>query len=399
MPSGQQSTLVRNSIGYILPAEVVAIANDVHIHPERGRLLDRLRSFTPPVNRELAPAKKKRRVEKSRGTPPPNNNNKFIFDGCTDGGTPIFKGRILNSPSNNKSATECITGYLVSLIPDNNESVIVVIDVPGRGMIPCICPTSMLDEPTTEGGRKKSKPIFDKGKVKYLRTTRKLTIESVSGRIGDDECHLLIDTIKSIKGRLVDKCMLTSLEGGCLRIGTHTEYSAFYTLPRQYIVKKDRLKHTAHLLVDSPQGIILCPAGRSGVNQISNWGELAVDSRLVHHKTLKKAIVALSLAGSLPVPSIDECVLQVAIGGDPDSMMIGNFIPCQGLRNKPNINVRCACGFVVGSSPTVSNNILRHLLRPRCGGIDQNSKCYLLYCFTLMFKYLHIHVILTFTFR
>ena len=111
----------------------------------------------------------------------------------------------------------------------------------------------------------------------------------------------------------------------------------------------------------------------------------------MHHKTLKKAIVALSLAGSLPVPSIDERVLQVAIGGDPDSMMIGNFLTCQGLRNKPNINVRCACGFVVGSSPTVSNNILRHLLRPRCGGIDQNSKCYLLYCFTFMFIYLLMH--------
>lgn len=70
------------------------------------------------------------------------------------------------------------------------------------GMIPCICPTSLLDEPTMEGGRKKSKPLFDKGKVKYLRTTRKLTIESVSGRMGGDEGHLLIDAIKSIKGQM-----------------------------------------------------------------------------------------------------------------------------------------------------------------------------------------------------
>lgn len=78
-----------------------------------------------------------------------------------------------------------------------------------------------------EGGRKKSKPLFDKGKVKYLRTTRKLTIESISGCMGGDEGHLLID---AIKGRVVDKCMLTSLEGGCLRVGTHTEYVPFYTL-------------------------------------------------------------------------------------------------------------------------------------------------------------------------
>ena len=68
------------------------------------------------------------------------------------------------------------------------------------GMIPSICPTSLLDG--YGGGRKKSKPLFDKGKVKYLRTTRKLTIESVSGRMGGDEGHLLIDAIKSIKGQM-----------------------------------------------------------------------------------------------------------------------------------------------------------------------------------------------------
>lgn len=81
--------------------------------------------------------------------------------------------------------------------------------------------------------------------------------------------------------------------------------------------------------------------------KIVNWGHTAIDDRLKYHSKMVDAIHALNFASNLPPPSMYERMLQIPIGGDPDSMLVGNFLPCVGQWNNPEMNVRCACGYII----------------------------------------------------
>jgi len=100
------------------------------------------------------------------------------------------------------------------------------------------------------------------------------------------------------------------------------------------------------VLMSSTRGTRLFLANRFDVDAMIRLGTSAIESRLVYHRTIQEAISALDRASSLPTPSLKERVLQLSIGGDTESMMVGRFIPCSGGSDKPDIKLRCACGYV-----------------------------------------------------
>jgi hypothetical protein len=139
--------------------------------------------------------------------------------------------------------------------------------------------------------------------------------------------------------------MLESLKGGCLRIGTHTD-QAFYTLDRFFSIHKQKLRETARTLGISSSGIRLYHTDRrADIAKMISVGQSAIEMRMTRHRTLKGALEASHGAGNLLPPSFDERLLQVSIGGNPDSMQVGKFIPCAGHSDSTELTVRCACGF------------------------------------------------------
>ena len=90
---------------------------------------------------------------------------------------------------------------------------------------------------------------------------------------------------------------------------------------------------------------------------------MAIASKLEWHHVLISAIESLDKAGKTPSTIVHDRLLMVSIGGDPDSMSVGRFLPCRGKSSCPDIKVRCACGFVVdkGMKSRVGN-----LLKPHC---------------------------------
>ena len=85
-------------------------------------------------------------------------------------------------------------------------------------------------------------------------------------------------------------------------------------------------------------------------------GWTAVKSRLAYHQTVQDALRALHRASKLGPPSFEEEVLQISIGGNVESMMIGNFLPspCQLRGGEHDPTIRCAHGFKVEKSMKTS---------------------------------------------
>mmetsp|Transcript_8949 Transcript_8949/g.15546 ORF Transcript_8949/g.15546 Transcript_8949/m.15546 type:complete len:249 (+) Transcript_8949:140-886(+) len=175
-----------------------------------------------------------------------------------------------------------------------------------------------------------------------------VSFESVPVSCGDVKGHLIISGPEKFLGRVVDTKMKSSLDGGCLRIGTHANRS-FYTSNRSFTVSKSGLSKRAHVLMKSDYGIQFCAADRMDIRMMVRAGQSAIDSRFVYRSSLQDAFLALHQASTLPPPSTVERLLQISMGGDPKSelmmgnLMIGNFIPCQRLSANPNITIRCAC--------------------------------------------------------
>ena len=120
----------------------------------------------------------------------------------------------------------------MSALPDDVcQPAVVVLEIPERGMIPCLCPVSLLDKPTVEAGKILTKELNNKLKVMFGRSMHNLLIRSMPVHRGNVRGHLLLTGPKPIRGRVVDTRMLTSLTAGCLRIGAHSE-RAFYPARR-----------------------------------------------------------------------------------------------------------------------------------------------------------------------
>lgn len=365
MSSGGSNTAT-TPLGVVLPASIAEIVEDFHRHPERGRLLDRINAHSRRINNQTPAAKKRGRVGKRETT---TSSNIFTFQSCTLGGTPIIGASIGLCSNDGVNLTGC-NGYVVSLLPFDESLAVVVLEIPDRDMIPCLCPTALLDYASIKAAEALMNKLRDDRKERYCRSTGTISITSIPACRGDVQGHLLLTGPKTIKGRVVDTRMLASLEAGCLRIGDHAQSNghAYYTLDRLLSVNGGNLKNTAHVLINSSSGIRLLPAaGPVEVGKIMSWGQSAIENRLEYWHSLREAIIALHQASNLPPPSIDERVLQVAIGGDPsDSMMVGKFLPClpcQGQSNDRDINTRCACDFTVDDNKKEG---VKELLRCRC---------------------------------
>jgi hypothetical protein len=357
MSSGGSNT-VTTPLGVVLPASIAEIVEDFNRHPERGRLLDLINAHSRRINSQT-PTTKKKRSYKKRETA--TSSNIFTLQSCTPGGTPIIGASIGLCSNDGVNPTDC-NGYVVSLLPSDASLAVVVLEIPNRDMIPCLCPTALLDDAAIKEAEALMNRLRDDRKGRYCRSANSISVKSIPARRGDVQGHLLLTGPKTIKGRVVDARMLESLKAGCLRIGDHAQSigHSYYTLDRLLSVNRGNLKNTVHLLLNSSSGIRLCLAGPVEVGKIIGWGQSEIENRLEYWHSLREAINALHQASNLPAPSIDERVLQVAIGGDSaDSMTVGKFIPCQGRRCNP----WCACDFTVDDDQKEG---VKEMLRCRC---------------------------------
>lgn len=245
---------------------------------------------------------------------------------------------------------------------DDHDSAVLVLDIPGRGRIPCLSPTSILDSRTINQYRKSSKEKGkDDGRKALFRRSTKIFAVNSAPALRDDNVHghLLCDGPRNFKGRVVDDQLLWSLKAGCLRVGLHS-LKAYYTLDRPFYVDKTKLRDVACLLFSSAYGIQLCAAGRDDVKRLIGIGNMAINSQLIFHETIKSAIISLDNASGLEAPEIDDVMFQLSIGGDPDALMLGQFLPCKKMCGHPDITVRCACGFTV-EGIKASKGLLRRM--------------------------------------
>ena len=361
-----------------MPAGVAAIVEDHRKHPERGRLLDRVNAYhRERLQSELAASSAAAATAPTSFTVPchsniPHSSNRFLFVSCTPGGTPIFEGTICVDSEGSRKNVRC-RGYLVT-VSDENDFAVVVLDIPERGMIPCLCPIAIIDEHTTKAYQKtlKEKGISDGRRVMHCRSMNIVSISSLPACIEDDGVHghLLLDGPNNVRGRVVDTRMLTCLEAGCLRTGAHA-IQTYYTLNRPWCVDTEELANNSRLLLDTPTGIWECSTGKQDVKRLVSMGQFANESRVIFHKTITKAIIALDKARKLPPPTVDDILLQVSVGGDTDALTMGQFLPCKQHRDHPDIRIRCACGFVVDGIPKGKG-----LLRRLC---QRKSKWYVFY--------------------
>mmetsp|Transcript_35897 Transcript_35897/g.75572 ORF Transcript_35897/g.75572 Transcript_35897/m.75572 type:complete len:107 (+) Transcript_35897:923-1243(+) len=100
------------------------------------------------------------------------------------------------------------------------------------------------------------------------------------------------------------------------------------------------------------------------VQTMVRLGEAAILNRLVYHHSIQSALLALDQSANHLTPTIDDRMLQVSLGGDPDLLVVGKFLPCQRLSSNPDIRIRCACGLRVKDTPRTSQ--LKGFLRCRC---------------------------------
>lgn len=290
---------------------------------------------------------------------------KFTCTSCNDDCYPAIKGSIRLV---NNSIKECC-GHLVSICPDGSGWAVIVLDVPGQGgRVPIVCPDSLLEEKAIKAIKMKvnSESYHKKpSSTESRKNTEKISVKSTAASCMGVQGNLLTDGPNNIKGRVVDDDMLDALEKGCLRRGTDSTQS-FYTLDRRFSKEKNKLLDVALMAVESHDGVPkICPAGRSGVDILLRLGESAIFRRLVYHQAMSQAIQTLDGASKLPPPSLDDQLLQISIGGNPKLLQMGRFLPCQRMKDNPDVAVRCACGYVV-QDLSLPKDKIRQLLRRQC---------------------------------
>lgn len=292
------------------------------MHPERGRLLERINPW-PRESSGPSPAKKSR-----------SNNNEsqkvsyhqIKCTSCEQGVVPSIEATIGVVSRDNIGKTTNIkcNGHAISILPYNPYWVLVL----NVQNVPCLCPAYLLEKSAIDAVQSYTSSLTDKRKSAFCPSIENITFTSVDARRGDVQGHLIVEGPQMIRGRVVDNTMIECLKAGCLREGKHSK-EAYYTLQRKYTVVQERLKGEAHIVIVSGQDMLLSPADRNDIKQLIDWGESLVESMLVYHRSKNEAVTALDDASNLLPPTISERMVQIAIGGDPDSMMIGKFIPCE----------------------------------------------------------------------
>ena len=348
---------VRTSLGSIIPGQIAAIVRQHRHHPELGDKLSRIHAHSQRLKRHAPSPKKKRRVKRFEDR---ISSLQLTSTSCAQWGAPIIRGSIGVCTPGDITVTQC-SGHAVSVCPDNASWVVIVFNISGRGMIPCLCPSYLLDEHAKMAIKKLNEGPYQIKQDKTRSKAHSLSFESIPAHRGNIQGHLLVTGPVNFRGRVVDDTLLKSLQMGCLRKVDHTNRS-FYTLSRMYLVQKRVLEDVAHVIRPSSFGIRLCPAMRADISIMIRLGKAAIQKELVYYRTMPEAIAALENAANCPI-STRELLLQVSMGGDPDRMLIGQFLPCIGKSNEPRRTTRCACGFVVDREHQSS---CRFLLRRRC---------------------------------
>ena len=133
---------------------------------------------------------------------------------------PIVESEIIYCTTDvNHTKINC-RGHLVSVLPDDNNFVVVVIDLcndTDGGMLPCLCPVELLGEQALMALETSNEGECDNRKLGYKVLKESIAISSVQARRGQVQGNLLNSGPKNIKGRVVDNRMLSSLQSGCLR--------------------------------------------------------------------------------------------------------------------------------------------------------------------------------------
>eukprot|EP00581_Thalassiosira_minuscula_P002460 CAMPEP_0183739310 /NCGR_PEP_ID=MMETSP0737-20130205/56751_1 /TAXON_ID=385413 /ORGANISM="Thalassiosira miniscula, Strain CCMP1093" /LENGTH=171 /DNA_ID=CAMNT_0025974075 /DNA_START=31 /DNA_END=546 /DNA_ORIENTATION=+ len=146
--SSSRTNHVVTPLGVVLPARIAQIIDDAEQHPERGRVLDRINPYPRPNDICPRAAIKKRRTGRKKA---PTSSLQFKCTSCANGEVPSIEGSIIYHGDGRVGIIEC-SGYLVSLLPNDANSVVIVIDIPARGsdfpakgMVPCVCRICLLD--------------------------------------------------------------------------------------------------------------------------------------------------------------------------------------------------------------------------------------------------------------
>jgi len=349
--SSSRANTVTNSLGIVMPRAMADIVDDHHNNPHHGRLLDRVHTYW---REEIAKEAAILSTETTDVDMPDNNTapspKTFTYKSCTPLGIPIFEGSInIDENDNGQFVTVNCQGYLVYIPKEDPYAAVIVLELPLLGMKTCLSEVHMFDKETLSAffQSEVGKQANDKRITMFCRSMDIAPITTKKAIRGDVRGHLLVDAPKNFKGRVVDDQLHYSLtKAGCLRIGKHS-LNAFYTLPRPFCINEQHLKDYAFMLISTDGTPNICGIGKDW-RRLIKFGLLAIEGRLNVHTTLKDALIALDTASKLPTPKIDDIILQVSIGGDPKSTLnVGKFLPCEKLSNKPDITVRCACGFEV----------------------------------------------------
>lgn len=361
-----------NAVGHFglhLPPGQAKIVRAHHAGRLKGDLLTHLLRHRRAAQRQGAAAKKKRRVEHKRRI---KSSNLLRVRHSQPGGEMIVEGSIgVDSADGAVEFVNC-SGRLVSARPKDDDASdmagVLVLDVPGRGEIPCLFPTSLLDEAGQKAVNAMREKQESKRSARYSRKLQPVVPITVPVSRDDISGHLLVggEGVKSdLLGRVVDDAMLAALQAGCVQIGEHSTH-AVYTLSRAFVRNRRRLKDIARTLVPSQQGIRLFVASSRDIELMIRCGESAILSQLVHHSSIRKAVQALDRINDSNQPSSGERLLQLSVGGDVDSMSVGSFIPCGGRCNNPDIGIRCACGFAATAADKRRYPNIYSFTQPSC---------------------------------
>ena len=182
---------------------------------------------------------------------------------------------------------------------------------------------------------------YDGRKLEHNRSPMHVTVTSTFAQKGRCRGHLLTSGPKCFSGRVVDTRMLKSIEAGCLRLGGDESSKNYYTLDRLYSLQKTKLRKSIHVLKDSAEGIQLVRGSQVHVEKMIKLEEKLTLFHLHRHRTIHEAVSALHQAADLPPPSLKERMMQVSIGGNPNDMMVGKFLPCQGDYFNPPQSCLC----------------------------------------------------------
>ena len=63
--------------------------------------------------------------------------------------------------------TTC-SGYLVTLFPEDEQLAAIVFDLPERGLTPCLCPSSLIEDAAIEAIKTYAKEQYDKRKGRSI---------------------------------------------------------------------------------------------------------------------------------------------------------------------------------------------------------------------------------------